>query len=57
MPERIKSNKDRIIFNDLTMVYGSFVVQRNLTFGINRGEISENMEGSTNGLIHCLSRV
>ncbi|MBW2583908.1 MAG: polyamine ABC transporter ATP-binding protein, partial [Deltaproteobacteria bacterium] len=28
-----------IVVQDLTMAYGSFVVQRDLTFTINRGDI------------------
>jgi phospholipid/cholesterol/gamma-HCH transport system ATP-binding protein len=35
-----------IIVNDLTMAYGSFVVQRDLTFTINRGDIFIIMGGS-----------
>ena len=35
-----------IVVKDLTMAYGSFVVQRNLTFTINRGDIFIIMGGS-----------
>ena len=35
-----------IIVNDLTMAYGSFVVQRDLTFTVNRGDIFIIMGGS-----------
>lgn len=46
MPENSKSNEAHIIVNDLTMAYGSFVVQRDLTFTINRGDIFIIMGGS-----------
>ncbi len=46
MPENPKSNKAHIIVNDLTMAYGSFVVQRDLTFTVNRGDIFIIMGGS-----------
>ena len=38
--------KPHIVVNDLTMAYGSFVVQRDLTFTINRGDIFIIMGGS-----------
>lgn len=38
--------KPHIIVEDLTMAYGSFVVQRDLTFTINRGDIFIIMGGS-----------
>ena len=40
------SNEAHIIVNDLTMAYGSFVVQRDLTFTVNRGDIFIIMGGS-----------
>ncbi len=46
MPETDKSKKPHIIVNDLTMAYGTFVVQRDLTFTINRGDIFIIMGGS-----------
>jgi phospholipid/cholesterol/gamma-HCH transport system ATP-binding protein len=38
--------KPHIIVRDLTMAYGSFVVQRDLTFTINRGDVFIIMGGS-----------
>jgi phospholipid/cholesterol/gamma-HCH transport system ATP-binding protein len=38
--------KAHITVKDLTMAYGSFVVQRDLTFTINRGDIFIIMGGS-----------
>ena len=38
--------KPHIIVEDLTMAYGSFVVQRDLTFTINRGDVFIIMGGS-----------
>ena len=38
--------KPHIVVKDLTMAYGSFVVQRDLTFTINRGDIFIIMGGS-----------
>ncbi len=38
--------KPHIVVRDLTMAYGSFVVQRDLTFTINRGDIFIIMGGS-----------
>ena len=38
--------KPHIVVQDLTMAYGSFVVQRDLTFTINRGDIFIIMGGS-----------
>lgn len=46
MPENSKSNEAHIVVQDLTMAYGSFVVQQNLTFTINRGDIFIIMGGS-----------
>jgi phospholipid/cholesterol/gamma-HCH transport system ATP-binding protein len=46
MPENIAKKEPHIIVNDLTMAYGSFVVQRDLTFTINRGDIFIIMGGS-----------
>ena len=46
MPESKKSNEAHIIVNDLTMAYGTFVVQRDLTFTVNRGDIFIIMGGS-----------
>jgi phospholipid/cholesterol/gamma-HCH transport system ATP-binding protein len=46
-----------IIVNDLTMAYGSFVVQRDLTFTINRSDIFIIMGGSGCGkstLLRCM---
>jgi phospholipid/cholesterol/gamma-HCH transport system ATP-binding protein len=46
MPEITKSNKAHITVKDLTMAFGSFVVQRDLNFTINRGDIFIIMGGS-----------
>jgi len=46
MPENGATKEPHIIVNDLTMAYGSFVVQRDLTFTINRGDIFIIMGGS-----------
>jgi phospholipid/cholesterol/gamma-HCH transport system ATP-binding protein len=46
MPETDKSKEPHIIVNDLTMAYGTFVVQRDLTFTVNRGDIFIIMGGS-----------
>jgi phospholipid/cholesterol/gamma-HCH transport system ATP-binding protein len=46
MPETEKSKEPHIIVNDLTMAYGTFVVQRDLTFTVNRGDIFIIMGGS-----------
>ena len=46
MPESNKNNEAHIIVQDLTMAYGSFVVQRDLTFTVNRGDIFIIMGGS-----------
>ncbi len=40
------NSESHITVHDLTMAYGSFVVQRNLTFTINRGDIFIIMGGS-----------
>ncbi len=42
----MNSKKPHIIVRDLTMAYGSFVVQRDLTFTINRGDVFIIMGGS-----------
>ena len=42
----MENKKPHIIVRDLTMAYGSFVVQRDLTFTINRGDIFIIMGGS-----------
>ena len=42
----MSAKKPHIIIKDLTMAYGSFVVQRDLTFTINRGDIFIIMGGS-----------
>jgi phospholipid/cholesterol/gamma-HCH transport system ATP-binding protein len=39
-------NEARILVKDLTMAYGDFVIQRDLTFSINRGDIFIIMGGS-----------
>ncbi len=46
MPEIKKDKKPHITVKDLTMAYGSFVVQRDLNFTINRGDIFIIMGGS-----------
>jgi phospholipid/cholesterol/gamma-HCH transport system ATP-binding protein len=46
MPETDKSKEPHIIVKDLTMAYGTFVVQRDLTFTVNRGDIFIIMGGS-----------
>ena len=46
MPEQTKSNEAHITVKELTMAFGSFVVQRDLTFAINRGDIFIIMGGS-----------
>jgi phospholipid/cholesterol/gamma-HCH transport system ATP-binding protein len=40
------NEQSHIIVNDLTMAYGSFVVQQNLTFTVNRGDVFIIMGGS-----------
>jgi phospholipid/cholesterol/gamma-HCH transport system ATP-binding protein len=42
----MKDKKPHIIIKDLTMAYGSFVVQKDLTFTINRGDVFIIMGGS-----------
>jgi phospholipid/cholesterol/gamma-HCH transport system ATP-binding protein len=42
----MNKQKPHIVVQDLTMAYGSFVVQRDLTFTINRGDIFIIMGGS-----------
>jgi phospholipid/cholesterol/gamma-HCH transport system ATP-binding protein len=46
VPEINKDKEPHIIVKDLTMAYGTFVVQRDLTFTINRGDIFIIMGGS-----------
>jgi phospholipid/cholesterol/gamma-HCH transport system ATP-binding protein len=51
------SAEPHIVVEDLTMAYGSFVIQRDLTFTINRGDIFIIMGGSGCGkstLLKCL---
>jgi len=42
----LSDSKPHIIVKDLTMAYGSFVVQKDLTFTINRGDVFIIMGGS-----------
>jgi phospholipid/cholesterol/gamma-HCH transport system ATP-binding protein len=42
----MSDSKPHIIVRDLTMAYGSFVVQRDLTFTVNRGDVFIIMGGS-----------
>ncbi|CAB1076980.1 ABC transporter, ATP-binding protein (cluster 9, phospholipid) [Olavius algarvensis Delta 1 endosymbiont] len=46
MPENNNNNKAHITVRDLTMAFGSFVVQRDLNFTINRSDIFIIMGGS-----------
>jgi len=46
MAKNIKSNEAHIIVQDLTMAFGTFVVQQDLTFTVNRGDIFIIMGGS-----------
>jgi phospholipid/cholesterol/gamma-HCH transport system ATP-binding protein len=46
MTDTVENNEAHIIVDDLTMAYGSFVVQRDLTFTVNRGDIFIIMGGS-----------
>ena len=46
MPENEKNKKAHITVKDLTMAFGSFVVQRDLNFEINRSDIFIIMGGS-----------
>ncbi len=46
MPENHTDKAPHITVNDLTMAYGSFVVQRDLTFTVNREDIFIIMGGS-----------
>ena len=46
MSENTANKEPHIIVNDLTMAYGTFVVQRDLTFTVNRGDIFIIMGGS-----------
>src|SRR5512139_454740 len=42
----ITSGQPHILVRDLTMAYGSFVIQRDLSFTVNRGDIFIIMGGS-----------
>jgi phospholipid/cholesterol/gamma-HCH transport system ATP-binding protein len=44
--EREKAAPPAVVVRDLTMAYGSFVIQRNLDFTVNRGDIFIIMGGS-----------
>ena len=46
MSANLANKKPHIIVDDLTMAYGSFVVQRNLTFTVNREDVFIIMGGS-----------
>jgi phospholipid/cholesterol/gamma-HCH transport system ATP-binding protein len=46
MSDKETNKEAHIIVKDLTMAYGSFVVQRNLTFTVNRGDVFIIMGGS-----------
>jgi len=46
MAKNIKSNEAHIIVQDLTMAFGTFVVQQDLTFTVNHGDIFIIMGGS-----------
>jgi phospholipid/cholesterol/gamma-HCH transport system ATP-binding protein len=46
MSENKSNLEPHIVVQDLTMAYGSFVVQQNLTFTVNRGDIFIIMGGS-----------
>jgi len=46
MSENTAAKEPHIIVNDLTMAYGSFVVQRDLTFTVNREDVFIIMGGS-----------
>ena len=46
MREKVKNKKPHIVVDDLTMAYGSFVVQQDLTFTVNRGDVFIIMGGS-----------
>jgi phospholipid/cholesterol/gamma-HCH transport system ATP-binding protein len=46
MEQRISQSEDCIRVDDLTMAYGSFVIQRDLSFTVNRGDIFIIMGGS-----------
>ena len=46
MSETRPDKEPHIIVEDLTMAYGSFVVQRDLTFTVNRGDVFIIMGGS-----------
>jgi len=45
-PARATTNPPAITITDLTMAFGSFLIQRDLTFNINRGDIFIVMGGS-----------
>ena len=44
--EKQENKEPHIIVKDLTMAYGSFVVQQDLTFTVNRGDVFIIMGGS-----------
>jgi phospholipid/cholesterol/gamma-HCH transport system ATP-binding protein len=44
--ETMENNESRIIVQDLTMAYGDFLIQRDLAFTVNRGDIFIVMGGS-----------
>jgi phospholipid/cholesterol/gamma-HCH transport system ATP-binding protein len=46
MTEQEENKEPHIFVEDLTMAYGSFVVQRDLTFTVNRGDVFIIMGGS-----------
>ncbi len=46
MPEQLNSNEAHIVVKDLTMAYGDFVLMRDLSFTINRGDVFIIMGGS-----------
>jgi phospholipid/cholesterol/gamma-HCH transport system ATP-binding protein len=46
MTDAVIAPKARITVRDLDMAYGDFVIQRNLNFTINRGDIFIIMGGS-----------
>ncbi len=45
--------KPHIIVKDLTMAFGSFVLQRDLTFTVNRGDIFIIMGGAAAARAPC----
>jgi len=46
MPEQISAKNAHLVVQDLTMAYGSFILQRDLTFTVDRGDIFVIMGGS-----------